>query len=68
MRHVRGKTIEIGRTMATKIEVDDIADTNVDDAEETLVPLLKLPLVKDLYSNHRGVLDVAERRELAGNF
>ena len=43
--------------MTTKLEVDDIADFDVDDAEETLIALLELALVEDLDCNHGGVLD-----------
>ena len=52
----------IGRTMTTQVEVDNIADTNIDDTKEALVPLLELPLVKDLDCNHRGVLDLTSGR------
>lgn len=45
--------------MTSKIKVDDIADTNVDDSEETLVPFLELLLVKDLDCNHGGIFDGA---------
>ena len=43
--------------MTTKLEVDDIADFDVDDAEETLIALLELALVEDLDSDHRRLLD-----------
>ena len=34
--------------MASELEVEDVADTDVDDAEEALVPPLELALVEDL--------------------
>ena len=43
--------------MTTKLEVDDIADFDVDDAEETLIALLELALVEDLDSDDRVLLD-----------
>ena len=45
--------------MTTKLEVDDIADFDVDDAEETLIALLELALVEDLDSDDRVLLDGA---------
>ena len=45
--------------MASKLQVDDIADFDVDDAEETLIPLLELALVEDLHRNDGRFLDGA---------
>ena len=36
------------RTITASIQVDDAANTNIDNTEETLVLLLELLLVKDL--------------------
>ena len=41
--------------MATKFEIENIADFDVDDAEKTLVSAFEFTLVKYLYSNHRRV-------------
>jgi len=41
--------------MSTQLEVNHIGDTNVDHAQEALIPLLELALVKDLNGNDRGV-------------
>ena len=49
--------------MTTKLEVDDIADFDVDDAEETLIALLELALVEDLDSDDRVLLDGAGEGE-----
>ena len=45
--------------MPAQFQVKNIADTNVDDSEETLIPLLELTLVEDLHSNDRRFLDGA---------
>ena len=42
--------------MSPEFEIENIADSNVDDTKETLVAALKLALVEDLHSNHRRVL------------
>ena len=48
--------------MTTKLEVDDIADFDVDDAEETLIALLELALVEDLDGDDRRLLhDTADK-------
>jgi hypothetical protein len=39
-------------TIAASIEVDHAPDADVDDPEETLVLLLELLLVKNLYGQH----------------
>ena len=39
--------------MPAQLQVKHIADTNIDDSEETLIPLLELPLVKDLDGDDR---------------
>lgn len=39
---------EVSFTISTRIKVDNIANTNVNDTEEALILLLKLLLVKDL--------------------
>ena len=42
--------------MATKFEIENIADFDVDDAEKTLVEsACEFTLVKYLYGNHRRV-------------
>ena len=41
--------------MPAQLQVKHIADTNIDDSEETLIPLLELALVEDLHRND-GVL------------
>lgn len=39
--------------MTTKFKVENVADPNIDDAEETLVSPLEFALVKYLNSDHR---------------
>ena len=41
--------------MPTELQIQNIADTNIDDSEEALVPSLELALVEDLHRND-GVL------------
>lgn len=57
------------RTMASELQVDDIADFNVDDTQETLIPLLELALVENLDSNHGALLhramDGSEQKSMA---
>lgn len=36
------------RTMSAEFEVEDVADFNVDDSQETLISTLELPLIEDL--------------------
>ena len=43
---------EVSFTISTRIKVDNVPNTNVDDTEEALVLLLELLLVKDLYCEH----------------
>ena len=45
--------------MPAQFQVKNIADTNVDDSEETLIPLLELTLVEDLHRNDGRFLDGA---------
>ena len=45
--------------MTTKFQIYDIADSDIDDTEEPLVPFLKLALVEDLDSDNRRLLDHA---------
>ena len=47
------------RTVTTKLEIEHIADPDIDNSKESLVPSLELALVKDLDSYHRRVLDGA---------
>ena len=49
------------RTMSSKFQVDDIANTNVDHPQESLIAFFELALVKDLHSNDGRVLDGALR-------
>lgn len=44
-------------TVATQVQVEDICNTDVDDAEEALVPFLELALVEDLDGDDGRVLD-----------
>ena len=39
--------------MPTKLEVKDIANTDVDDAQKALIPPLELPLVENLNGDDR---------------
>ena len=43
--------------MPTELQIQDIADTDIDDSEEALVPSLELALVEDLHGDDGGVLD-----------
>ena len=43
--------------MSSQLQVNHIADFDVDDAKEALVPFLEFALVEDLDGNHRTVLD-----------
>jgi hypothetical protein len=45
-----------GLTMTSELEIEDVRDLYVDDAEEALILSLKLLLVEDLDSNHARVL------------
>ena len=45
--------------MTTQLKVNHICYTNVDDTQETLIPLLELALVKYLDGNDRGVFHKA---------
>ena len=45
--------------MATQVEVEDVGNTDIDNAEEALVTFLELALVEDLDGNHRRILDRA---------
>ena len=45
--------------MTTKFQIKHVANTYVDNTQETLVPSFEFTLVKYLYSNHGGVLDGA---------
>ena len=49
------------RTVTTHVEVKNIADTNVDDAEEALITFLELALVKDLNGDDRRLFDHTAR-------
>lgn len=42
---------------ATQFQIDVVCDTNVDDAQESLVALLELALVKDLNGEDGGIGD-----------
>ena len=44
------------RTMDPQLQVEDITDTDVDYAKETLVPSFELALIEYLNSNNRRVL------------
>lgn len=46
-------------TLAAQLEIDHICDTDIDDAQEALIPLLELLLIKDLHCNDRRVGDSA---------
>lgn len=46
-------------TMASELEIDNIASTNVDDTEETLISSFELALVKDLNCNDRSLCNIA---------
>jgi len=39
-------------TITASSEVDDIADSNVNDSKETLIPLLEFLLIEDLYREY----------------
>lgn len=55
------------RTVTSHLQIDDIGDTNVDNAQEALIPLLELALVEDLYRNDGRVFHGSAktvRREL----
>ena len=46
--------------MSAELKIQHIADTNVDDAKESLVPLLEFALVEDLNGDNRVVLHGAD--------
>jgi hypothetical protein len=48
--------------MAIKVQIQDIANTNVDYSEKALVPPFEFALIKDLHRDNRGVLDGAIHR------
>ena len=48
-----------GRTVSSAVEVKDVRDLDVADAQEALVALLELSLVKDLDRDDGRVLDLA---------
>ena len=48
-----------GHTMTAQFQINDISDSNVHDAEKSLVTFLELSLVKDLNRNDGGFLDIA---------
>jgi hypothetical protein len=50
-----------GRTVAARVQVDHRADADVDDAEEALVLLLELLLVKDLDGENALLVDLPGR-------
>lgn len=45
--------------MATKLEIEDIAHTNIDHSKKALVPSFKLALIKDLHRNNGRIFDGA---------
>ena len=45
------------RTVTTKLEIEHIADPDIDNSKESLVPSLELALVKDLNCDDGGVFD-----------
>jgi hypothetical protein len=45
--------------MTTEVDIKDVGDTNVNDAEEALVPFLELALVENLHCDDGRVLDGA---------
>lgn len=47
---------EGGHTVTAKFEVENIADTNVNNTEETLVSPFKLALVEDLDCDHGRIV------------
>jgi hypothetical protein len=47
---------EGGHTVAAQFEVENIADTDVNNAEETLVSPFKLALVEDLDCDHGRIV------------
>lgn len=58
------------RTVAAKLEIEDVRDLNVDDAKKALVPPLELALVKDLDRNngrvfHRAICRRERKRKTA---
>ena len=53
--------------MSSQLQVNHIADFDVDDAKEALVPFLEFALVEDLDGNHRTVLDGTGRRDRREN-
>lgn len=65
MVHDRSQGALAVLTLAAQLQIDHICDTDVNDAQEALVPLLELLLVEDLHRNDRGVGDgsVQGRRE-----
>jgi hypothetical protein len=47
--------------MAIDVQVQDIADANIDNTEETLVPSFELALIEYLDGNYGRILDGADR-------
>jgi hypothetical protein len=54
--------VEDTRTMAAKLKIENIANTNIDHSEEALIPPFELALVKYLYRNNGRVLDSTKGR------
>ena len=48
--------------MPSELQIQDIADADIDNSKKTLVPLLELALVENLDSNHRRILDRAGKK------
>lgn len=45
------------RTMPAELQIEDVANADIHDTEETLVALLEFALVKDLDGNDRRFLN-----------
>jgi hypothetical protein len=52
-------------TMTTKPQIENIADTNVNDTQKSLVPSLEFTLIEDLHRDDGRIFDRANVRPLA---
>ena len=46
-------------TMSAKFEIDSVSGTNVNNAQESLIPSLKLALIENLNSDDGGIRNIA---------
>ena len=54
-------------TVTAQLKVNDVADTDIDNAQKALIAFLKFALVKDLNCDHRRIFDGAAQQLMSNS-